>query len=196
MISGNAGSDTAVYTDNFANYNITLLNSTTLQVTSLNNEGIDLLSSIEVLQFQDQSISTSHFFTTEINPSTGSEVVKNTTEGDVNHFNYFLLELGAAISTDASITYRTQDGTALAGEDYIATSGTATISAGQTHVSIPIEIIADTLAENTETFSLIISNPQGGIFPTGIDEISASHSIIDDDSASAQLLGINQLVEI
>jgi serralysin len=197
VISGNAGRDTAIYSGDFASYTISLLNSSTLQVNGLNNnEGIDTLNSIEVLKFQDQTISASRFFTTEINPTNSVEVLKNTTEGNTNHFNYFLLELSAAITTDASITYRTQDGTALAGQDYIATSGTATIVAGQSFVSIPIEIIADTIAENTETFFLLISNPQGGIFPVGTDEISASHSIIDDDGANAQIVGVNNIVEI
>jgi len=198
VISGNAGRDTAIYSGNFVNYAIARLNSTTLQISSLaDNEGIDTLSSIEVLKFQDQTVNASTFFTTEINPTNSTEVLKNTTEGDANHFNYFLLELSAALTTeDASISYRTQDGTALAGQDYIATSGIATIGAGESYVSIPVEIVADTVAENTETFSLIISNPQGGIFPVGLTEISASHSIIDDDNANARIVGVNNIVEI
>lgn len=118
-------------------------------------------------------------------PTKSSEVDTTPAEGDSNHTAYFLLEIGSALSVDASVDYVTKDGTAIAGSDYITTSGTATITAGSSYIAIAVTIIGDTITESDETFSLVISNPQGASFPSGITEITASKTIIDDD---AQLL--------
>ncbi len=196
VIDGNLGQDTAIYTDNLANYNITALDSNRLQISSRSNDGIDTLSNIETLQFLDQSISTSNFLTFETQPSKMSEVVTNTPEGNSNHFNYFLLELSAPLESNASVSYQTQNGSAIAGQDYIAISGIATILAGQSSVTIAVEIIADNIAENNETFSLLISNPQGGIFPVGVENIIATHTILDDDNVPiARFIGVNSQFE-
>ncbi len=197
LIDGNLGQDTAIYTGNLANYRIAALDSNRLQISSRSsNEGIDTLSNIEILRFSDQSISTLNFLSTQAPPSKTSEVITNTLEGNSNHFNYFLLELSAPLESDASVTYQTQNGSAIAKQDYIATSGIATIPAGQTSVAIAVEIIADNIAENNETFSLLISNPQGGIFPVGVDNIIATHTILDDDNVpTARFIGVNSQFE-
>ena len=65
--------------------------------------------------------------------------------------------------------------------EYTCCSGTATIVAGKTRLLIPIEIIADTVAESDESFSLVITNPTGGVFPAGTSEIISTHTIINDD---------------
>jgi hypothetical protein len=198
-LDGGAGIDTALYSGNRSQYKITTLDSTTLQINSLsNNEGIDTLVNIEKLKFQDQVIETSLYLAstiTEKTPTHSSEVITQPIESDNNYIHYFLLELSSALQNTATVQYQTQNGTAIAGQDYIATSGTASIIAGQTHVAIAVEILADNITESNETFSLIISNPQGGIFPTGINQIIATHTIIDDDLAakSAELIGIEPL---
>ena len=104
-----------------------------------------------------------------------------TTEGSSNHSNYFKLVLDKAYDMDIYVSYHTLDGTAIAGEDYIAVSRKVKIPAGQTEVMIAVEIVADTVAEADETFSLVISNPIGQGFPAGVSEIKATHTIIDDD---------------
>ena len=50
------------------------------------------------------------------------------------------------------------DGTATAGSDYTATSGTLTISAGDTTGTIPITVLADTLDEANETVTMTLSS--------------------------------------
>jgi uncharacterized protein YhjY with autotransporter beta-barrel domain len=59
--------------------------------------------------------------------------------------------------------YQTVDGTAtVADNDYVPTSGTFTILAGETDSTpIQIGIVGDTKFENDETFQLVISNVQG-----------------------------------
>jgi hypothetical protein len=103
-------------------------------------------------------------------------------EGDgANTINYFQLAINEPLSVDASVAYTTRSGTAKSGEDYIASTGTATIPAGETKALIAVEIIADNLVEGNETFSLVIVNPVGGVFPEGVSEVVATHTIIDDD---------------
>lgn len=125
-------------------------------------------------------------------PSQSSEVITEVLEGDDGLMpNYFLLDIGTALATDTTVHYETRDGTATAGEDYIATSGTATILAGETHIAIAVDILGDNQYEEDETFFLVISNPQGEIsFPANTTEISAVHTIINDDpEPSLRLLG-------
>lgn len=123
------------------------------------------------------------FFPVEIFAEDES-IEKMPQEGNSDHVTHFLLELNRPLSVDASVNYYTIDGTAIAGMDYISTSGTATILKGQTSVKIPVKIIGDSFAEPDETFKLVITNPQGGIFPENITKITAIRTIIDDDSTS------------
>lgn len=114
-------------------------------------------------------------------PTSASDIVTNPSEGNSNHTNYFFLEIPTTFSHDISVDYTTRDVTATAGSDYVATSGKATIKAGETYTIIAVEIIADSIAESTETFELVLSNPHGARFPAGITEISTSRTITDDD---------------
>lgn len=72
---------------------------------------------------------------------------------------------GEAIA--ASISYATADGTATAGSDYTATSGTLFFNAGDdTDKTITIPIIDNVTAEPGESFTVTLSNPTGGFFTT------------------------------
>jgi hypothetical protein len=77
-------------------------------------------------------------------------------------------------TADLSTTY-TVSGTATAGADYVALSGTATILATKTYVDIPITPIDDSLVEGAETVLLTLPN-------TVLVEGSATGSVtINDD---------------
>lgn len=118
-------------------------------------------------------------------PSSKEAVDKFPIEGDSGSLvNYFLLELSSPLAVDASVSYETLDGSAKAGSDYIATSGVAKISAGETKIAIAVEILGDTLAEGNETFYLRVFNPQGGIFPDSVSELKAFHTIVDNDNTT------------
>ncbi|HEV2798884.1 MAG TPA: Calx-beta domain-containing protein [Pyrinomonadaceae bacterium] len=61
-----------------------------------------------------------------------------------------------------SVNYATSDGTARAGRDYIASSGTLTFAAGDTTPkTFNIPIINDTLSEANETINLSFTSPTG-----------------------------------
>jgi hypothetical protein len=86
----------------------------------------------------------------------------------------FSVLLTNANGSPVSIDYATADGTAIAGSDYTATSGTLTFNPGQTSKPVPVTITDNALAEDDETFTLNLSNATGGIAiaePTGIATI-------------------------
>ncbi|MFQ5640305.1 MAG: choice-of-anchor D domain-containing protein, partial [bacterium] len=71
----------------------------------------------------------------------------------------FTVTLSEASSKDISVDFTTSDGTAGAPDDYTATSGTLAILAGSTTGTIDVTIIDDALIEDTETFTVDLSNP-------------------------------------
>ena len=76
-----------------------------------------------------------------------------------------------------SVNYATQDGTAIAGEDYTAVSGTLT--SGQI-IFIPI-LDDDVTNELPKTFTLTLSNPTNAVFLGGASQLTATVTIIDDE---------------
>jgi len=110
-----------------------------------------------------------------------SDVDISPLESDINHTNYYLLQSNQIMTEDVSFDYTTRDGTAKSGEDYIATSGTATILAGENHTLIGVEVIGDTEIEGDEYYDLLISNPNGDKFLSGTSQIVATQMILDDD---------------
>ena len=73
----------------------------------------------------------------------------------------FVVTLDPAASDTVTVEYATSDGTAAAGEDYTATSGTLTFSAGTTSKTISVSISDDSENESDETFTVTLSNASG-----------------------------------
>ena len=61
-----------------------------------------------------------------------------------------------------TVDYATSDGTALAGSDYTATSGTLTFQDGERFKDISIPILRDSVVEGGERFFVTLSNPTSG----------------------------------
>src|SRR2546423_11959889 len=78
----------------------------------------------------------------------------------------------------ATVDFTTADGTATAGQDYQAVSGTLSFSDGETFKIITIPIIDDLLSEGTETFLVTLSNPTGAAL--GLSAVTVT--IFDDDT--------------
>jgi len=87
----------------------------------------------------------------------------------------FSIQLEQPLLTDLVLNYQTLDGTAKAGEDYVAANDSVTIPAGQTEATIQVAINGDTDLETDETFTLAIT-PQGGA-----ETFNATATIIADD---------------
>ncbi len=79
-----------------------------------------------------------------------------------------------------SVSYGTLDGTALAGQDYVAATNTISWTNGETaDKTISIEILTNNVVENTETFSVILFAPTGGATLGAVT--NATVTILDDD---------------
>ena len=74
----------------------------------------------------------------------------------------FVVTMTPASSSTVKVDYRTSDGTATAGEDYISVTGKLTFLPGDTTKTVSVEVLNDTLDDSGETFTLTLSNPRGG----------------------------------
>ena len=63
---------------------------------------------------------------------------------------------------NVSVRYATSNGTATAGQDYAAVSGTLTFTAGQMLNTFTVPILDDSVFEGDETVNLALSNPTNG----------------------------------
>lgn len=97
------------------------------------------------------------------------------TEGDsgVTSVN-FTVTLAEASSQTITATFQTEDGSAIAGFDYVAKTGTLTFAPGQITATISIDVIGDTAGEGTEFFFVRIA--------------PGTNAVIDNDLASADIL--------
>jgi large repetitive protein len=90
----------------------------------------------------------------------------------------FTVTMTPASAGDVTVDYATADGTATAGSDYAAATGTLTIPAGQTAGAIVIDVAADTAPEAAETLTLTLSNPVGAKI---VPPAAATGTIANDD---------------
>src|SRR5207247_5600505 len=90
----------------------------------------------------------------------------------------FTVSMTPASMTGVTVDYATSDGTATAGSDYVATSGTLTIPAYQTSASIIVVVNADATPETTETLTLTLSNPVGAKI---VPPTAATGTVTNDD---------------
>ncbi|MEM1433785.1 MAG: Calx-beta domain-containing protein [Pseudomonadota bacterium] len=97
------------------------------------------------------------------------------------------LRLSAPLSDSVSVDYTTEDASAEAGLDYVATSGSATLAAGATQKSIDLTIFGDDAAEGDETFLVRFSNASSNVRMIGA---SLEITIYDDDDAAAAALSV------
>ncbi len=88
--------------------------------------------------------------------------------------------LSAASPLTATVDYSTMDGTALAGSDYITTSGTLTFTPGVTSQTFSVPILDDEIDEPAETVSLALSGPFQLLFGA---PVTAVLTIFDDNDA-------------
>lgn len=72
------------------------------------------------------------------------------------------IRLSNAVGHPVTVTYRTTDGTATAGQDYRATRKTVTIPAGGFTATVPLRVVSDGDAVSAEQFSVDLSDPVGG----------------------------------
>ena len=118
-------------------------------------------------------------------PSKPQDVQKKVAEGNTGTtYAYFLLQFTGVRETETqvlSVDYATRDGSAVKGQDYVATSGTLKLYPGEVQAVIPVEIIGDTSPEPDEVFYMDVTNPVGGSFGPGVVTLTAMRTIVNDD---------------
>jgi len=90
----------------------------------------------------------------------------------------FTVTLSGGTGAAVSCGYATQDGTAVAGSDYVARSGTLSFSGSTTQRQVQISTTQDTTVEDAESFFVNLTNPSGA----GIEKAQGAAVILDDDS--------------
>lgn len=85
-------------------------------------------------------------------------------EGDFGTRNMMFVvtrsgELGPAVQVD----YATQNGTAVAGTDYVVTSGTLSFATTQTTATIAVPVIGNRVFQSNRTFTVALSNPRPNV---------------------------------
>ena len=81
-------------------------------------------------------------------------------------------------SEAVSVRFRTRNGTAEAGQDYTARSGSLNFAAGQTTRTIAIAIEDDAFVEDSENFTVELLNPRGGVLGS---QRRSTVTILDND---------------
>ena len=87
--------------------------------------------------------------------SVGSDFTVDEAAGTIT----FTVTKTGSTSLPATVSFTTQDGSAVAGSDYSPASGTLTFAAGETTKQVTVSITNDAIYEGAQDFNLVISNP-------------------------------------
>lgn len=95
----------------------------------------------------------------------------------------FVVALSAASSQTVSFSYATADDSAIAGSDYVATSGAASFAPGEVEKPIVVLVNGDTVDETQERFFLNISN----VVNATVGSSQGNGFIVDDDGPTISI---------
>ena len=99
----------------------------------------------------------------------------------------FSVTLSHPSSRTVTVSYATADGTATAGSDYTAASGTVTFNPGDTSEAVQVTVLTDSDEEGDETLTLTLSNASSATLAdataTGTIENGESTTTTDDPPA-------------
>ena len=98
---------------------------------------------------------------TRIQGPPGLTVADAEVQEGMNAVLAFAVTLDRAPYSQASVDYATSDGTATAGEDYSATSGTLTFAPGEREKTVSVPVLDDAHDEGSETMTLTLSSASG-----------------------------------
>jgi hypothetical protein len=99
----------------------------------------------------------------------------STTEGGTLQF---VITRTGSTAVSNSVNYASADGTAVAGSDYTAASGTITFAVGETSRLISISTVDDAVNEPNETMTVSLTSPTGGAV---VSPAVATGTILDND---------------
>jgi hypothetical protein len=88
------------------------------------------------------------------------------------------VSLSAASAKAITVDWATSNGTATAGSDYTAASGTLSFAAGETTKTVAVAVIQDSTFEGNETVTITLTNPSNAT----IADATATLTITEDDA--------------
>lgn len=94
----------------------------------------------------------------------------------------FPVQLSEASGKEITVNYSTADGTATAGEDYVAANGVLTIPAGQTGGIVSVTVNGDTDEEDSETLTTTLAAPTNAT----LGDATATGIIVNDDFPASE----------
>jgi len=95
----------------------------------------------------------------------------------------FQVTLSNPSASIVNVLASTSDGTALASNDYVATTAMVTFAAGSTNQMFNVPVVGDANNESNQTFSVTLTNP----FNCTISRAVATGTIMNDDAAPGRL---------
>jgi chitinase len=98
----------------------------------------------------------------------------------------FTISLSAAADRDVAVNWKTANGSALAGRDYLGGAGRAVIKSGQQSATVVIWVVADRIREANETFFVQLTSTTGGRLSD--TDRRATGLIVNDDALSRTAL--------
>ena len=105
----------------------------------------------------------------------------------------FPVTLSHASAEPVEVAWSTTDGSATAGEDYTAASGSVTFAPGETEKTLTVATVGDALDEAPETFTLTLDSVTGAhLHETAT---SATGTVIDDDDTPTVALAVAPALE-
>ena len=104
------------------------------------------------------------------------------------HTLRFRVFLSRMLPSPVRVDYATSDGTARAGSDYHATSGTLFFAAGETAKTVSVRVLDDSHDEGRERMTLTLSNPRPSSW-VRLQHATATGSIINTDPMPKAWIG-------
>lgn len=98
----------------------------------------------------------------------------------------FAVKLTGSTAQTVTVTFATADGTATAGSDYAATSGTLTFAPGTTTQTITVPVTGDTSNEADETITVTLNGATNAAIATA----TGTGTIVNDDAVALADLSI------
>jgi len=196
-IDGLAGVDTVVFSGKQSDYKIVINgNTATLQdMRGGSPDGLDTITNIEFAKFADAAPVA---YSALKNQTPAAAVAGSVSINDMaiaegnagtKVLTFTLTRAGGTAAFD--VNFATSNGTAIAGEDFAATSGVVRFAAGETTKTVSVTINGDTKFEANESFNVNLSNATNGA--TIADAIGVGTIQNDDIQAVAGSVSINDM---
>jgi YD repeat-containing protein len=114
----------------------------------------------------------------------------DTVTGDDLPAAVITLRRTGSLAEQSTVTFRTADGSARAGQDYVATTVTVTFPPGEDEATVLVPLLDDVLPEQTETVALSLTDPVSARLGTN----ATATLLVDDDDGLVRTLRIHDRI--